>query len=149
FDFGQYVARKQSSILPQTNSFLNRVRMDVHLVTTPELQMQTAVAKLSGDADLHVRGTVARPSVLGRVDILEGEVYFNGTKYRLERGDISFSNPVTITPVLDLQATTRLRDYDITVNLNGPPEPSKLKATWRSEPPLPESDIIALLALGR
>jgi translocation and assembly module TamB len=150
FDFGQYLARsKQSVILPQTNSYLNRVRLDVHLVTTPELQMQTAVAKLSGDADLHVRGTVARPSVLGRVDILEGEVYFNGTKYRLERGDISFANPVSITPVLDLQATTRVRDYDITVNLNGPPEAAKLKAKWRSEPPLPESDIIALLALGR
>lgn len=148
FDFGLYLARsKQSVIMPQTNTYLNRVRLDVHLTTTPELQMQTAVAKLSGDADLHLRGSIARPSVLGRVDILEGEIYFNGTKYRLERGDISFSNPVSITPVIDLQATTQIRDYDITVNLNG--QLDKLRAKWRSEPPLPEADIIALLALGR
>jgi len=49
--------------------------------------------------------------------------------------------------VLDLQATTRVRDYDITVNLNG--DPDHLQITYRSEPPLPEGDIIALLALGR
>ena len=147
-DFGAYLERtKQSTVLPQTNSYLNRVRLDVHLVTTPELQMQTAVAKLSGDADLHLRGTVARPSVLGRVDILEGEVYFNGTKYRLERGDVTFSSPVSITPVLDLEATTHVRDYDISLGINGTPE--KLNVTYRSEPPLPSSDIIALLALGR
>jgi len=148
FDFGLYLARsKQSVILPQTNTYLNRVRLDVHLTTTPELQMQTAVAKLSGDADLHLRGSVARPVVLGRADILEGEIYFNGTKYRLERGDVSFSNPVSITPVIDLQATTQIRDYDVTINLNGKLDKPTIK--WRSEPPLPESDIIALLALGR
>src|SRR5207248_3269137 len=57
------------------------------------------------------------------------------------------SNPVTTTPVLDLQAATRVRDYDITINVNG--EPDKLHVIYRSEPPLPESDVIALLALGR
>jgi translocation and assembly module TamB len=148
FDFAAYIQRAtQTATLPQTNPLLNRIRLDVHIVTTPELQMQTAVARLSGDADLRLRGTAAKPVLLGRADIIEGDVYFNGTKYRLERGDVSFTNPLTTTPVLDLQASTRVRDYDITVNLNGPPD--KLRVNWRSEPPLPEGDIIALLALGR
>ena len=103
-----------------TNRLLNRIRLDVHIATTPELQMQTASVRLSGDADLHLRGTAAKPAILGRADVIEGEVQFNGTKYRLERGDITFINPVTTTPVLDLQATTRVQDYDITLNLNGP-----------------------------
>ncbi len=148
FDFGAYLQRTaQQSALPQTNPLLNRIRMDVHIVTAPELQMQTAVVRLSGDADLRLRGTAAKPVLLGRADILEGEAYFNGAKYRLERGEINFSNPVTTTPVLDLQAATRVRDYDITINVNG--EPDKLHVIYRSEPPLPESDVIALLALGR
>lgn len=148
FDFGSYLARAaQSSTLPQTNPQLNRIRLDVHVVTTPELQMRTAVARLSGDADLHLRGSAAKPVLLGRADIIEGEVYFNGAKYRLERGDVSFLNPATTKPVLDLQMTTRVRDYDITVNLNG--DPSKLNVNYRSEPPLPAADIVALLALGR
>jgi len=148
FDFGASLARSaQSSALPQTNPLLNRIRMDVHIVTTPELQMQTAVVRLSGDADLHLRGTAAKPVLLGRADVTEGEVYFNGTKYRMERGDVTFTNPVTTTPVLDLQASTHVRDYDITVNLNGGID--KLNLTYHSEPPLPVADIISLLALGQ
>ncbi len=148
FDFGTSLAHSaQSSALPQTNPLLNRIRMDVHIVTTPELQMQTAVVRLSGDADLHLRGTAAKPVLLGRADVTEGEVYLNGTKYRMERGDVLFVNPVTTTPVLDLQASTRVRDYDITVNLNG--EIDKLNLTYHSEPPLPVADIISLLALGQ
>ena len=148
FDFGSYLERSaQAAALPQTNPLLNRIRMDVHLVTTPELQMQTASLRLSGDADLHLRGTAAKPVLLGRADVIEGEVYFNGAKYRMERGDILFTNPVTTTPVLDLQASTRVREYDVTVNLNGALE--KLNLSYHSEPPLPSADIISLLALGQ
>jgi translocation and assembly module TamB len=148
FDFGAYLQRAaQASPLPQTNPLLNRIRLDVHITTVPELQMQTAIVRLSGDADMRLRGTAAKPVVVGRADVLEGEIYFNGTKYRLERGDVSFVNPITTTPQLDLQASTRVRDYDITISLNG--QPDKLHVSYRSEPPLPESDIIALLAIGR
>jgi translocation and assembly module TamB len=147
FDFGAYLDRSQSSGLTPTNRLLNRIRLDVHIATTPELQMQTANVRLSGDADLHLRGTAAKPAILGRADIIEGEVQFNGTKYRLERGDITFINPVTTTPVLDLQATTRVQDYDITLNLNG--QIDRPNVTYRSEPPLPTSDIIGLLAFGQ
>jgi len=146
FDFGAYLDRSQGSALPPTNRLLNRIRLDVHIATTPELQMQTASVRLSGDADLHLRGTAGKPVILGRADVIEGEVYFNGTKYRLERGDVTFINPVTTTPVLDLQATTRVRDYDVTLNLNG--QIDRPNVTYRSEPPLPTSDIIGLLAFG-
>jgi len=147
FDFGAYLDRSQGSALPPTNRLLNRIRLDVHIVTTPELQMQTASVRLSGDADLHLRGTAGKPVIIGRADIIEGEVYFNGTKYRLERGDVTFINPVTTTPVLDLQASTRVRDYDVTLNLNG--QIDRPNVTYRSEPPLPTSDIIGLLAFGQ
>jgi len=85
--------------------------------------------------------------VLGKVNIIEGDVFFNGTKYHLERGDVSFSNPVRIEPVLDVEATARVKEYDITLGFHGPLE--RLSTTYRSDPPLPTADIIALLALGR
>jgi translocation and assembly module TamB len=147
FDFASYLQRSaQGTVLPQTNPVLNRIRMDVHIVTTPELEMQTAMARLTGDADLRLRGTAAKPVLLGRADVIEGEVYFSGTKYHMERGDVTFANPVTTTAVLDLQASTRIQEYDITVNLNGGTD--KLNLSYHSEPPLPAADIISLLALG-
>jgi translocation and assembly module TamB len=149
FDFAAYAASsRQSVIVPPATSPLYRIKLDVHVVTAPDLQMQTAIARLSGGADLRLRGTGAKPALLGRVEVLEGEISFNGAKYRLERGEVLFQSPVSIQPVLDLQATTRVRDYDITVGVNG--DTSKpLSVKYRSDPPLPEADIIALLAVGQ
>ncbi len=148
FDFGSYLERSRQSVaLAPANSPLYNVKLDVAVSTAPELQMKTAVARLSGDADLHLRGSAARPSVLGRADILEGDATFNGIKFRLERGDITFANPVAIEPQVNLQATTHVRNYDLDVTVTGTPD--RLNVNYRSEPPLPKSDIIALLALGR
>ncbi len=149
FDFAAYAASSsQSVVVPPATSPLYRVKLDLHVVTAPDLQMQTAIARLSGDADLRLRGTAAKPALLGRIEVLEGEINFNGAKYRLERGEVLFQSPVSIKPVLDLQATTRVRDYDITVSVNG--DTSKpLSVKYRSDPPLPEADIVALIAVGQ
>jgi translocation and assembly module TamB len=148
FDFASYLAHARApATLPNPQSPLNNLRLDVHVTTTPELDVQTAIARIAGDADLRLRGTAAKPVVLGRVDIARGDVNFSGTRYHLERGDVTFSNPVRIEPVLDLEASARVRDYDITLGFHG--QVDKLNATYSSEPPLPTADIIALLAMGR
>jgi translocation and assembly module TamB len=151
FDFAAYLERSaQVSSLPQTDPVLNKIRLDIHLATTPELQMQTSVIRLQGSADMRLRGSAAKPILLGRADVFEGEAYFNGTKYRLERGGVSFTNPAVTTPFLDLEAVTRIRDYDVTLSLTGDiSKPNGLKVNYRSDPPLPTADIIALLAFGQ
>lgn len=148
FDFAQYLSlSKGAARSAAKNPFLENLRLDVHILSTPELRVETSLAKISGDADLHIRGTVANPAILGRVNIAEGNVSFNGTKYRLERGDITFSNPQMIQPIINVEMTARVRDYDITIGFHGPVD--RLNITYRSDPPLPSSDIIALLAFGR
>jgi translocation and assembly module TamB len=150
FDFAYYLARsKEPPGTPNVASPLANVRLDVHVVSTPELQVQTSLAKISSNVDLHVRGTGAHPVLLGHINIVEGKIDFNGTTYTLERGDITFANPVTIDPILDIEASAHVRDYDITLGFHGSPLQNKLTSTYRSDPPLPPGDIIALLALGR
>ncbi|HKR83140.1 MAG TPA: translocation/assembly module TamB domain-containing protein, partial [Terriglobales bacterium] len=47
FDFGAYLTRSiQSTSLPQTDPVLNNIRLDLHVVTAPDLQMQTSVLRL-------------------------------------------------------------------------------------------------------
>jgi translocation and assembly module TamB len=125
----------------------NHVRLDVHFTSSPQLNFQNAYAKLAGNVDLRLRGTLASPSLLGRISITEGSAILAGTRYELQHGDIYFTNPVRIQPTIDLNATARVEDYDITLGLRGTPE--KLEVTYRSDPPLPEADVVALLALGR
>jgi translocation and assembly module TamB len=137
----------QSAEVLNPNSPLNNMRLDVRIVSAPELTLQTSLAKLSGDADLRLRGTAMRPALLGRINIAEGDINLNGTKFHLDRGDVTFANPVRIDPILDIEATTRVRDFDITIGLHGTME--RLTTTYRSDPPLSSDDIIALLAFGR
>lgn len=132
---------------PDPNAFSNRVRLDIHVTSSPELDFQNSFAKLAGDVDLRVRGTVAQPSVLGHITVTEGSATFAGTKYQLQHGDIYFSNPVKIEPTIDLDATAHVEDYDITIGLHGTPD--NLSPTFRSEPPLSQQDIFSLLAMGR
>jgi translocation and assembly module TamB len=129
------------------SSPLNHIRLDVHITSAPELGFQNSFASLAGDIDLRVRGTLENPSVLGRIDISQGSASFAGTTYRLQQGDIVFANPVTISPQINLEASARVQNYDIIISLHGPP--SKLDISYRSEPPLTQADVLALLALGR
>jgi len=140
----------QSNSVPSIaspDSPANHIRLDVRIESSPQLNFQNAYAKLAGNVDLRLRGTVASPSLLGSVSITEGSAIIAGTRYDLQRGDITFTNPVRIEPAIDLNATARVEDYDITLGLHGTPQ--KLAVTYRSDPPLPEADVVALLALGR
>ncbi len=145
----QYVLAQASAppSIPNPKSPLNNLHLEVRILSTPELTVQTSLAKLSGDVDLRLRGTGARPVLLGRINIAEGDIKLGGTKYHLDRGDITFLDPVRIDPVLDVEATTRVRDYDITIGLHGTME--RLNTTYRSDPPLSSDDIVSLLAFGR
>ena len=133
------------SIAPP-NAPSNHVRLDVQISSSPQLNFQNAFAKLAGDVNLRLRGTLASPSLLGAVSITEGSALIAGTRYELERGDITFTNPVRIEPIIDLSATAHVEDYDISLGLHGTPQ--KLSVSYRSDPPLPEADVVALLALG-
>jgi translocation and assembly module TamB len=146
-DFAAFAGAGGVQAPPDPNSATNKIQLDVHVTSAPQLDFQNSYAKLAGTVDLTVRGTVAVPSVLGRIQITEGSATYAGTNYQLQRGNIYFSNPVRIEPTIDLDATARVENYDLTIGVHG--TPSNLKPTYRSEPPLSEADIFNLLALGR
>jgi len=136
-----------SAPVPNAASPLNNLHFDIHVRSSPELTVQTSFAKLAGGADLRLKGTALNPILLGRVNIAQGDIKINGQKYYLERGDLTFANPVRINPVIDVEAKTRVRDFDITIGLHGTLD--RLSTTYRSDPPLSSEDIISLLTLGR
>ncbi len=146
-DLAAFASPGGVSAPPDPDALSNKIRLEIRVTSSPQLDFQNSYAKLAGTVDLTIRGTVATPSVLGRIQITDGNATFAGTKYQLQRGDIYFTNPVRIDPIIDLDATAQVENYDITVGLHG--TMTNLKPTYRSEPPLSEADVFALLALGR
>ncbi len=127
---------------------VGNMRLDVHIRNAPAAQVQTTLAQnLKMDIDLDVRGTPASPGLVGRVNISQGEIKFFGSKYTITQGSVSFFNPQRIEPVLNVDLETQARAVEVFLSVNGPMD--ELKLSYRSDPPLPFSDIVSLLATGK
>ncbi len=130
-----------------TSSFLQNLQFDVEALSTPDARMEWPNAQLEADANLRVRGTWEHPILLGHIHVLSGDLYFHGNRYRVARGDLNFARPLNIDPDINIEATTTIQQYEITLNFSGPA--SKLNLSYRSDPPLPGNDIVTLLTLGQ
>lgn len=148
FDFGS-IASGSGDVAapPNPDSLLNKIALDIRVQSSPALDFQNSYARLAGTVDLSVRGTAATPSILGKITLTDGSATFNSTLYQLQRGQIYFNNPIRIDPIVDIDATARVENYDVTIGVHGTSKNPKL--SYRSEPPLSQSDIFNLLALGR
>lgn len=112
------------------------------------LRIQNNLADISGGAELGLRGSLARPVLFGTVELDQGgRLTYSGQEYTVERGLLNFTNPFRIEPVLDLVASTRMREFDVTLSLSGTPE--RLQTEFVSNPPLAELEVLALLTGGR
>jgi translocation and assembly module TamB len=149
FDLGSLVASSVEPVsAPSTTSpFLRNLQFDIQADLAPNARFEWAAASFQTEASMRVRGTWEHPILLGHLHLLNGEMQFRGNRYQLSRGDINFANPFRLDPVINLEATTTIRQYEVNVNFTGPA--SHLTMSYRSDPPLPSSDIIALLALGQ
>ena len=149
-DIGSLLVETGRSVTPTptSNPFLRGMQLDIHIETSPDAELQTSLTRdIQPEADLRLRGSANRPAVLGRVSVNQGEIQFFGTQYTITRGDISFFNPVKIEPVLNLDLETRVRGITVTINFTGPMD--KLNVSYRSDPPLQSTEIVALLTVGR
>ena len=149
FDLGSFmVSAKEPATGPSTSSsFLQNLDFDIQADSSPDSRMEWTGARLLTDASLRLRGTWEHPILLGHIHLLSGEMSFRGNQYTIARGDINFANPFRLDPVLNVEATTTIRQYEVTLDFTGPA--SRLTLAYRSDPPLPSSDIIELLALGQ
>ena len=149
FDIASIMASsKEPASGPSTASpFLQNLQFDVQAESSPDSRMEWSGARLQTDASLRLRGTWGHPILLGHIHLLSGEMNFRGNQYTISRGDINFANPFRLDPVMNIEATTTIRQYEVTLDFTGPA--SRLTLAYRSDPPLPSSDIIELLALGQ
>ncbi|MBL8177121.1 MAG: translocation/assembly module TamB domain-containing protein [Bryobacterales bacterium] len=148
-DFGSLLLQPSKPVQAPTSSALLRgMQFDVRLLSAPNLQLETSLTSgVQADLDLRVRGSPSKPVLLGTVSVTQGELNFFGTTYTITRGTVSFFNAARIEPVLDLDFETVVRAVTVNMNVSGPVD--KPNVTYRSDPPLQPSDIIALLAVGR
>ena len=149
----RYLETEQSTItVSDQPSALSRTQLDVGLRTLSPLVVNNNIARGNINAELRILGTVEQPGLTGRIDIEEGaELSLRERKYSIDRGVITFTNEQAIEPILDIQATTKVSDYTITMQISGDAtrKVDTVLTCPECEEPLSEADIVSLLATGR
>ncbi len=124
-------------------TFLNDLRMDVRVETDSPFAVRNSVFQLDAMAGFGLRGTAGSPAVLGRADLVGGEVYFGAHRFQVTSGRADFIDPEGIEPVFDIEAETSVRSYRVRLRASGSVE--QIDANLSSDPPLREADILRLL----
>ena len=150
FDFEQlmrtFLERRRLEVAP-TDSLLSSIQLNVGIEAPASLRVRNELADLSGTADLLMRGNLAAPVLYGELALDRGgRLSYNGADYQLERGRILFTDPYKLDPEVDLVATARVRDFDVTMAVAGTFD--RLETRFSSEPPLPDLEVFRLLASG-
>jgi translocation and assembly module TamB len=133
--------------LPPTGGISENLHLDVTVQTPSGLNLSSRDLSIAGSADLRVRGSAAEPVILGRVNLTDGDLIFYGNRYLVQRGTIDFRNPTRTEPTVDLSVHTTIQQYDIQIHIWGPAD--HLATNYSSDPSLPPSDIINLVAFGK
>jgi translocation and assembly module TamB len=148
FDIDEVLATltgTQSRTTPP-GAIARKINLDLQLVSTDDLNLASSKLSLQGSTNLRIRGTLAGPSVIGRVNITGGDLVFRGNRYLLEPGTVDFADPYRIEPRVNVGASAKVQDYEIRLLFRGTID--RLRTTYTSDPPLPPSDIINLLVFG-
>ncbi|MBV8821108.1 MAG: translocation/assembly module TamB domain-containing protein [Acidobacteriaceae bacterium] len=141
-------AARPVSVPAAPSAYLKGMQFDIRVESAQSFEIQTNLTRnIEAEANLRLRGTPEQPAVVGQLNINEGEIEFFGNRYHINRGDVNFYNPVKIDPIMNMDLETQVRGITVDISFSGPL--NKLNFSYRSDPPLQTSDIIALLAVGR
>ena len=132
---------------PPTQGFTQNLRLQVEIQTPGGLNLTSRALSLAGSANLRVQGTAAQPVILGRMNLSGGDLIFSGNRYIVQGGTVDFRNPSRTEPVVDMSVNTTIQQYDIQMRFWGPAD--HLHTNYASDPALPPSDIINLIAFGK
>jgi translocation and assembly module TamB len=120
--------------------------LDLHVVADNTLIVRNNLADAVGSAYLNIRGSLDEPVVSGRVLLSRGTLEFRNGRYELVRGLITIPGRRGSDVIVDFQTEADIRGYHVTISFNG--TIAKLQTQVRSEPELPEPEIISLILTG-
>ncbi|HET9526276.1 MAG TPA: translocation/assembly module TamB domain-containing protein, partial [Pyrinomonadaceae bacterium] len=107
------------------------------------LVVRNNLADLVGSVSLQLDGPVNDPTISGRITATSGTLNFRNDRYDITRALLDLPPARNADPVVNIQAESQIRGYRVIVGLTGPL--SQPQASVRSEPALPQADVVSLI----
>ena len=131
----------------EADELLGTTYLNISVLAPHAVRVRNNLANINGSANLALRGTLANPVLFGDVTTEPGgTIDYGGSTYSLERGVVTFANPTRFEPLLDVVARTKINEYQVTLSVLGSLD--RPTTTLASDPPLPDYDVLSLLATG-
>ncbi len=128
-------------------SFGDSLNLNLNVNAQDSIFVDNNVAEMVGSGALKVTGTLNNPIISGRATITRGTLFLRSDRYNITRGIVDFPNSRNGQLRFDIEADTNIRSYQIILNLAG--TLSRFNTLIRSEPALPQPDIISLITTGQ
>lgn len=121
-------------------------KFDVVIKTKDPVLIRGNLATGEATTDLKLTGTGLKPGLQGMVRMEGVEATLPFSQLDVSRGSLTFNPNDSTNPTIDLQGTSVIRDYTVRVYVYG--TLLSPQAIFTSEPPLPQEEIISLIATG-
>lgn len=138
--------RREASLTEGSGSGFATTQLDLRVEGRDALVVNNNLADMVGSVSLRVVGPVEDPIISGRISATRGTLNFRNDRYELTRAFIDLPPRRDADPLLNIQAESEIRGYTVVVSLTGPL--SQPQATVRSDPSLPQADVVALITTG-
>ena len=131
---------------PPMSSAFAKIRLSLNLKAPEKLYVSGMGLESEWRADFAIRGTSSEPRMAGDVELVRGTLGFAGRSFDLNKGLIVFSGGRTIDPTVDIEATDRIDDLDVTVDVSG--QAFNPRITFTSSPSLPDDEVLSRILFG-
>jgi translocation and assembly module TamB len=111
------------------------------------LVVRNNLADFVGSISIRLDGPVSDPIIAGRITATSGTLNFRNDRYDITRALLDLPPSRNADPILNVQAESQIRGYRVIVSLTGPL--SRPQAAVRSEPALPQEDVVSLITTGQ
>lgn len=148
-DSSQATTLQASSFLPpqQAEQLTPSLALDVNIDASRGIFIRNSLLEGEAFGKLKIKGSPEAPILLGKIDIRPGsKIFFKDKPFDIQTATIQFQESRDINPDIYISANSRISDYDINLLVQGSAKNLSIKPT--SQPPLSESDLFSLIALG-
>lgn len=125
------------------------IGLDLIVEGRDALVVRNNLADLTASLALRVTGDIDTPQVTGRVTANSGTILFRYERYEVQRLELVFPPNTSFEPIINLQAEAEIQGYQVVASLSGSlSDMETLTANVRSNPALPQADVVSLITTG-
>ncbi len=133
---------------PTLDLFFNSLKYDIDVEVPRNFWLKSSFLNAEMRGKFSILGDLEKVNLDGGIECVQGWLYFQRRKFRIETGDIKFGGvEESFDPHIYIKSEGQVQNTQVFLTLQG--RVSSFTPKIYSSPPMSEGDLLALLTIGR